>query len=240
MDKNLRDYYEKTAAEYDQLHSYEAHVEHARAISTAVEQIDRGSVTSALDIGCGTGLSLNHLKSCLTTAGSAAPSLNGVDMTPGLIDRARERLPEADLQVCDGAELPFDDGSFDLVMIAGVLHHVPAPKRVISEAFRVSAKYILISDHNKYAFGGNITKRVRMILFCLGLLNIFTYIKQGFNKQGYSEDDGWWYPYSVLDDYDIISENTSDLLIYPTRPPVKKSIKNMIYAQSHLAFLCKK
>ncbi len=39
--------------------------------------------------------------------------------------------------VCDAAEMPFSDGSFDLVVCQAVLEHVENPKKVVSEIKRV-------------------------------------------------------------------------------------------------------
>lgn len=47
----------------------------------------------------------------------------------------------------DGYRLPFDDNSFDCVLIVDVLHHTQTPLEILKEASRVSSKYILIKDH---------------------------------------------------------------------------------------------
>ena len=47
----------------------------------------------------------------------------------------------------DGRTLPFDDHSFDCVMIIDVLHHDIEPALVVQEAKRVSRKHIVIKDH---------------------------------------------------------------------------------------------
>ena len=44
----------------------------------------------------------------------ALPS--GIDISPGLLGVARERLPQADLREGDMEELPFDDAAFDAVI----------------------------------------------------------------------------------------------------------------------------
>lgn len=46
-----------------------------------------------------------------------------------------------------GERLPFEDQSFDCVMIIDVLHHDLNPESVLKEACRVSRKRILIKDH---------------------------------------------------------------------------------------------
>lgn len=93
------------------------------------------------------------------------------------------------------------------------MHHVDSPSRVITEMFRVARKAVLISDHNNFAFGGSLARRLRMALHLCGLLKPATYFKQGFNYQGFSEDDGWWYPYSLFNDYADIARRSEKLYL---------------------------
>jgi SAM-dependent methyltransferase len=61
-----------------------------------------------LDVGCGVASFLR-----LVAERGGAPS--GIDASESLIALARTRLPDADLQVGDMQQLPWADGSFDLV-----------------------------------------------------------------------------------------------------------------------------
>jgi SAM-dependent methyltransferase len=73
-----------------------------------------------LDVGCGVG-ALHPL---------LAPScgeLHGVDVSAACIERARADNPGGTYGVYDGARLPFEDGRFDVVFAACVMHHVPPP-----------------------------------------------------------------------------------------------------------------
>jgi len=50
----------------------------------------------------------------------------------------------------DGMSIPFPDASFDICMFVDVLHHVADSKgivQLISEARRVSKRFVLIKDH---------------------------------------------------------------------------------------------
>jgi ubiquinone/menaquinone biosynthesis C-methylase UbiE len=81
-----------------------------------------------LEVGCGTGLVLQRI------AGFAR-SARGVDLSPGMLDKARLR----GLDVCEGSatNLPFPDSSFDVACSFKVLAHVPEIERALSEMARV-------------------------------------------------------------------------------------------------------
>jgi len=64
---------------------------------------------SVLEVGCGTG----HVLARFLEFG--ARSAMGVDLAPWRLRDAKERHPALRLVRADGAELPFADGSFDLV-----------------------------------------------------------------------------------------------------------------------------
>lgn len=54
--------------------------------------------------------------------------VSAVDINPAVVKHASERTrgyPEITLGVADALDLPFDDGSFDFVMCALTLHHLP-------------------------------------------------------------------------------------------------------------------
>jgi FAD/FMN-containing dehydrogenase/SAM-dependent methyltransferase len=87
--------------------------------------------TRLLDVGCGSGLAL-----VLAKARGARPS--GLDISPGLLDVARDRLPDADLRVGDMEFLPFGDGAFDAVTGVNAFQFAGDPQRALREAARVT------------------------------------------------------------------------------------------------------
>jgi SAM-dependent methyltransferase len=82
-----------------------------------------------LEIGCGEGANLHHLR-------HAGAVCFGIDFSAAKADFAR-RATAAHTVTADGARLPFRDGGFDVVLIRDVLHHVPEPAAVLAEARRV-------------------------------------------------------------------------------------------------------
>lgn len=94
--------------------------------------------TRLLEVGCGTGEVLRILDHAFP-----ALALSGVDIEPMQIATARQRLNRPgipiDLQVADGRDLPYADGSFDHVWIQFLLEHLDAQgaRTTLDEARRV-------------------------------------------------------------------------------------------------------
>jgi SAM-dependent methyltransferase len=90
-----------------------------------------GRVERALDLGCGDGR---------LTAELDASQLTAADVSPVALERARPRLPGARVvELEPDAPLPFDDGSFDLVLAAETAEHVRDLQLFLSEIRRVLA-----------------------------------------------------------------------------------------------------
>ena len=87
-----------------------------------------------LEIGCGEGANLFHLK-----PGTSAESglTVGLDRSAGKLAFASRAVPAARYACGDGNELPFRDSTFASVVIRDVLHHLPEPRRTLTEAVRV-------------------------------------------------------------------------------------------------------
>lgn len=82
-----------------------------------------------LDVGCGTGTVLDRLR--------AEPEwrCDGVDVSE---DAVRQASSIAPVVRADAAELPFDAGEFDAILLLDVLEHTESPLRVLREARRVA------------------------------------------------------------------------------------------------------
>lgn len=92
---------------------------------------DLGSVERALDLGCGDGILTREL---------AADELTAADVSVVALKRARARLAGARIVALDPhGPLPFEDASFDLVLCADTLEHVPDLRRLFPEIKRVLA-----------------------------------------------------------------------------------------------------
>jgi SAM-dependent methyltransferase len=104
---------------------------HNRPLFEAVlDAASVGAGTRVLDVGCGSGLTL-----VLARGRGAHPS--GIDISPGLLGIARERLPDADLREGDMETLPFADQAFDAVLGVNAFQFAGDPPKALREAARV-------------------------------------------------------------------------------------------------------
>lgn len=93
---------------------------------------------AVLDVGCGDGSIAR-----LVTLNKPGVSVEGIEFAP----RGNCQIK---CQPFDGRTIPYPDASFDVCMFVDVLHHVPDSHGIthlLSEARRVSRRYVLIKDH---------------------------------------------------------------------------------------------
>jgi len=93
-----------------------------------------GDVSRILDVGCGDGFITNDLPGGLFVVG---------------LDIKRKVLPEIEKERIQGSvfNIPFKDGSFDLVMANDLLEHLELTShpQAIQELLRVTSKYVIIT-----------------------------------------------------------------------------------------------
>ena len=99
----------------------------------SISRIDKIQNQDVLINGIGSGLDLPHLPT--------GARYVGTDITPAMLERARKRAREINidiqLQVADSQSLPFDDDSFDSIIMHLILAVVPNPVLALQEASRV-------------------------------------------------------------------------------------------------------
>jgi ubiquinone/menaquinone biosynthesis C-methylase UbiE len=124
----------QTRAYYDDFsEGYEA--ERRRGYHALIDDLEVESVrrlaeeATVLEVGCGTGLILERLAEVAKTA-------QGIDLSPGMLERARAR--GLDVREASATEIPFEDDTFDLVCSFKVLAHVPEIGAALTEMARVT------------------------------------------------------------------------------------------------------
>jgi len=90
-----------------------------------------------VEIGCGDGALLAALR-------GLAPVFDGFELSAPAASLARTALPDARrVEPFDGAEVPAEDGAYDLAILSHVLEHVPVPGPLLAEAARVAREVIV-------------------------------------------------------------------------------------------------
>ena len=114
-----------------------------------------------LDVGCGTGCrALDFAKTAARVA--------GVDLSAAHIDALLQYAAEAGVTVEGGvasaAALPFDDDSFDVVVLASVVHLVAEPGPLLREAERVCRRSGRIVVAGPWRWHPKASKTVKRLL----------------------------------------------------------------------------
>jgi phosphatidylethanolamine/phosphatidyl-N-methylethanolamine N-methyltransferase len=117
-----------------------------RRIARGISHMNIQSTDRVLDLGIGTGVSLNFYPN--------RGRIVGIDLSSGMLREARKKIRERGLSnttvfQADALHLPFADNSFDHVFISHVISVVSDPYRLVQEAQRVakSGARIVIVNH---------------------------------------------------------------------------------------------
>jgi SAM-dependent methyltransferase len=109
----------------------------AHTTSVAARLVKHAKVRAgqrALDVACGTGV-------VAVTAARAGAVVAGLDLTPALLERARENAQIAGVKIDwregDAEKLPFDNGAFDVVLSQFGHIFAPRPEVATAEMLRV-------------------------------------------------------------------------------------------------------
>jgi len=110
-----------------------------------------GTGKDVLEVGCGTGLVLSRIASFARCA-------RGVDLSPRMLDYARER--QLDVQLASATDLPFEDATFDVACSFKVLAHIEQIELALSEMARVvrPGGYVLAEFYNPWSLRGLIKR----------------------------------------------------------------------------------
>jgi phosphatidylethanolamine/phosphatidyl-N-methylethanolamine N-methyltransferase len=118
-----------------------------RRIERAINHMNIGADDLVLDMGIGTGQSLNFYP-------SDRGRIVGVDLSAGMLRECRKKIREQGLDratvfQANALELPFEDSTFDHVFISHVISVVSDPVKLVREAQRVAkpGSRIVIVNH---------------------------------------------------------------------------------------------
>jgi len=107
---------------------------------------------TALEVGCGTGFFSLNLKQA-----GVIDQVHVTDLSPGMVEASKENARrlgfEIEGRVADAERLPYDDGTFDLVVGHAVLHHIPDVENAFTEMLRVlkpGGRFVICGEPTRY------------------------------------------------------------------------------------------
>ena len=154
MSKRTFDDFDGFADEYRVIHTQNLKLSGADSFYFAemkvrlLQSLETDKPLKVLDVGCGDGTTEQFMQQYFPQW-----EMEGIDISAKSIEVAKEKkLTKANFAVYDGCHIPFADESFDLVFIAGVLHHVDfalhqALIKEITRALKKGGRLVLF-EHN--------------------------------------------------------------------------------------------
>ena len=154
-----------------------------------------------LDAGCGVAYGSTML------AEAGARTVVGVDLAEEVLETVRPRVPSnVRLERADLRDLPFEDGSFELVVCFEVIEHITAQREVVREFARVLSPdgLLLASTPNRAVSAGNNPHHLRELLpeELEGLLG-----EHFANVELFRQDS--WYSSAIFPDTEFMSKGRS-------------------------------
>jgi SAM-dependent methyltransferase len=122
----------------EQAHAYEDLFVPALFAQWVDPLLDCANVTHGrrvLDVACGTGVVARAAARVVGRHGH----VSGIDLNPAMIQVAQEVDPTIDWRVGDAANLPYEDGLFDVALCQSALFFFPDPLAAVREMARVVA-----------------------------------------------------------------------------------------------------
>ena len=140
---------------------------------------------NVLEIATGPGLLAKHVA-------YAAENMIATDFSDGMIREAKKGDYPDNLtfEVADAMALPYEEDSFDVVIIANALHIIPEPEKALSEIDRVlKEKGILIAPNFVEHNTGKLSRVWSGILKLAGVKFEHQWSSEGYRK--FLENNGW-------------------------------------------------
>ena len=123
----IRYFFDRLAPDWD-----ETTVRNEKVISYILDAAGVCEGVDLLDVACGTGVLFgDYLK-------RRVGSLTAIDLSPEMVNIAREKYPEAEV-ICGDAEKTAFSRIFDVIMVYNAFPHFPSPEGIVSALCRALA-----------------------------------------------------------------------------------------------------
>jgi SAM-dependent methyltransferase len=140
----MKAYYDRRAFEYDDwwlgkgLYADRDRPGWEEELDVLAEMIAALPPARTLDVACGTGFLMAHLRGDVV----------GLDQSERMLAVAREQVPGAQFVQGDALALPFEDGAFERVFTSYFYCHLEEPERerFVGEARRVASELVIVAS----------------------------------------------------------------------------------------------
>jgi Methylase involved in ubiquinone/menaquinone biosynthesis len=154
MPERSFDDFDEFAANYRSIHTANIELSGADSFYFAkmkvqlLQGLEHNEDLRVLDVGCGDGSTEVFMKQFFPSW-----KIDGIDVSEKSITASKSKeIPAVTFQWYDGTHMPFDNEVFDLVFMAGVLHHIDFSlhRQLIAEIYRVTKKggRFYLFEHN--------------------------------------------------------------------------------------------
>lgn len=107
----------------------------AQWVEPLLDSADVGVGDRVLDVACGTGVVARGAADRVGGEGR----VTGVDLNPAMLEVAGQLRPDIEWRTADAADLPYPEGTFDVVLCASAVFFFPDRARAFREMVRVAA-----------------------------------------------------------------------------------------------------
>lgn len=119
------------------------------AVPILIETAQLNTNSRALEVGCGPG----HICQMMADTGAV---VIGVDLAPDMVRVASSFQPNIEFKEANVEQLPFEDGTFDAVLVNYAIHHFARPTRACTEIHRIlksGGRFVFAGPLEQFAFG---------------------------------------------------------------------------------------
>ena len=158
MLEKMNDFFDKRLDGYDE-HMMTCIESAEEFYPYTAELLPQANGAQILDLGCGTGLELEHYFKINPSA-----KITGIDLTETMLNALRNKFPEKDLSLICGSyfDVPFEENTFDAAVSVESLHHFTKEEKVplftkLCKALKDGGYFILtdyfaLSDEDEKTF----------------------------------------------------------------------------------------